>query len=152
MKSHKVLGQDNIKGFTLIEIIIAVFVITMIGSLALFIGIDQYRNYALRAERDMIQAILKKARNQAMNNINEDPHGISLQASEYIVFQGSSYASRDPLYDESLLKSPAITTGGLTEVVFKQLRGDISTAPGDITVSNGIKTFTISINREGRIN
>lgn len=142
----------NRKGFTLIEIIIAVFILTAIGALALFIGLDQYRNYALNAERDTILAILKKARNQAMNNINEDQYGLSIQASQYIIFQGASYASRVASNDEIIPKSTAITTGGVTEVVFNQLRGDISTTPGDITVSNNIRTFTISINSEGRIN
>lgn len=146
------MNMGNIKGFTLIEIIIAVFILTSIGALALFIGLDQYRSYALTAERDTILAILKKARNQAMNNINEDPHGLSIQTSQYVIFQGASYASRIAANDEIIPKSASISTGGITEAVFNQLRGNISTAPGDITVSNNIRTFTISINSEGRIN
>lgn len=140
------------RGFTLIEIIIAAGIVVIIGGLGLFIGIGQYSSHVLSAERGLVVGLLQKVRNQAMNNINEMPHGLSIQASSYILFHGASYALRDTLYDESLPKAAFITIGGNQEIVFNQLRGDVSVGVGDLTISNGIKTHTISVNSEGRIN
>ncbi len=151
MKLHKTYIH-KISGFTLIEIIIAAAIIAIIGGLGLFIGIGQYSSHVLSAERGMIVGMLQKARNQSMNNINEAPHGVYIQTPSYILFQGASYASRNVLFDEILPKAPFVTIGGNQEIVFNQLRGNVSVGEGDITISNGTRTHTISVNSEGRIN
>ncbi len=151
MKLHKTyIRKPN--GFTLIEMLIAVFILMIIASLGLFIGFDQYRSYSLSAERDTVVGLLQKARNQSMNNINEAAHGVEILSGSYVVFQGNSYATRTAAYDQILPKSLAVTTSGTSEFVFKQLRGDMSVGIGSMTISNGVKTLTVSLNSEGRIN
>ena len=62
MELHKDLIQDS-KGFTLVEILIAIALLIVILSLGLFISFDFYKNYAFRSEKNIIVSILQKARN-----------------------------------------------------------------------------------------
>ncbi|PJC65463.1 MAG: hypothetical protein CO020_00525 [Candidatus Colwellbacteria bacterium CG_4_9_14_0_2_um_filter_50_12] len=139
------------KGFTLLEIIIVVALFAILAALGLFIGLDLYRGYALASERSTVVNILEKARSQSVNNINQTPHGVHFTGSAYVIFQGASYASRDQSYDEVITSAPGVTAGGVTETVFTQLEGSANPT-GEVTVSNGLKSMTISINNEGRIN
>ncbi len=148
MKSPKVLKG---KGFTLIETIIAVAILTILASLGLVFGIDYYKSYSLNAEQNMVISVFQKARSRAQNNINQSPHGVSLQPNSYVIFQGSSYASRNVAYDQTVPKNPAIGVSGISEATFEQLNGNSQTV-GDIVLDNGKRTATISINNEGRIN
>lgn len=139
------------KGVTLIEVLIVVAIIVIISGLGLFVGIDFYKTYALNSERDIIVSILMKTRNKAANNFNESPHGVYIDSSGYAIFQGVSYASRNQSYDEFIKRTNAVSASGLQEMVFEQLTGSLTTAAGDVTLSNGVKSINISLNSEGRI-
>ncbi len=138
-------------GLTLIEILIVAGIIVFLAGLGLFLGIDFYKNYSFYSERNIIVGILEKARNQALNNIGQSNHGVYFQTSNYVIFQGNSYASRNSAYDQIIPASSLINRSGLQEIIFNQLNGESSTS-GDIILSGGNHTSTISINNEGGIN
>ncbi len=140
------------KGLTLIEVLIVVAIIVTISGLGLFVGLDFYKTHALNSERDIIVSILMKTRNKAANNFNESPHGVYIDSDGYTIFQGASYALRNQSYDEFIKRTNAVSASGLQEMVFEQLTGSLTTAAGDVTLSNGIKSTNISLNSEGRIN
>lgn len=154
MRSPKVY-KDNSRlartdaGFTLIEILIVTAIAVILFSMGLFISFDFYRSFLSNSERDLLVGILEKARNRAMNNIGESPHGVHITASSYILFQGSAYTVASP-DNEPITSNPAITKTGLTDVVFGQLSGDPD-ATGSITLQSGARTDVISINDEGTI-
>lgn len=159
MASHNILRQDN--GFTMIEILIVIGIISIISLFVLWIGPDSYRGYLFRNERDTIVSILQKARSQAVSNIcmgsgctNGKPHGVHFGANKYIVFQGSDYATRDSAQDEEISSNYNLDLSGstITDVVFAELSGDVS-LPGDIKLSDYIngQTSDININSQGRI-
>jgi len=129
-----------------------VAIIVIISGLGLFVGLDFYKTFALNSERDIVVGIIMKSRNKAANNFNESPHGVYVDVSGYTIFQGATYASRDQSYDEMIKRNSVVTASGLQEMVFEQLSGGLTTAEGDITLSNGAKSVTISMNNEGRIN
>jgi Tfp pilus assembly protein FimT len=138
------------KGFTLVEIIIVVAVLMVIAGLGLIFGIDFYRNYIIDTERNTVLSVLQKARSRSQNNINQSAHGVCFQSNNYVVFQGDSYALRNPAYDQTIPKNPVINASGLSEVVFKQLNGDSQTV-GNIILNNGRRSAIILINNEGKI-
>ena len=138
------------KGLTLIEILITTTIIAVIFSLGLVFGIDFYRNYAFHSERDVIVSILEKARSRALNNINQEAHGVYFSGANHVIFQGNSYAARNSLFDLIIPKSYSAILSGLNEVVFSQLSGE-SNASGTITISEDGRISDISINNEGRI-
>jgi prepilin-type N-terminal cleavage/methylation domain-containing protein len=143
--------MNNNFGLTLIEILIAIGILTIILSFGYLIGFDFYKNYALQSEKDLLVSILRKARSQALNNVGAKPHGVYIDNSSYTIFYGNSYVSRDSQYDENIKKAPGINLSGLNEIVFAPLTAT-STASGTIVLNNGTGSFSIDVNYEGRIN
>lgn len=138
------------EGFTLIEVLIVLGIMVILASLGLVMSMDFYRANLVRNERELVISILQQARNKAMNNINQSPHGVRLEANQYVLFQGQTFASstKQTTFNASGAVNHTPTT---TEVIFDQLTGRVSDA-GDIIMSYGNQAFTISINNEGRIN
>jgi prepilin-type N-terminal cleavage/methylation domain-containing protein len=145
-------------GFTLIEILVVMGLLAIIGSFALVVNMDAWRGYNFRGNRDLLISVLQRARSQSVSNIclgspcpEGQPHGVAILPGKYVIFQGDAYNLSDPL-NENIETNNALNYTGSTisEVVFQQLSGDVS-APGDIVISDAIRTATISINNEGRI-
>lgn len=148
-------------GFTLLEVLVVMGIMSILGGFALIVSLDVYRGFAFRTERDMLISVLHKARSQSMNNMclgtgctDGKPHGVHVSTGAYIVFQGASYASRDVAVDEVVPAENAaarITPGSLSEVVFAQLSG--SAAPvGSIGLTDSAGHIsTTTINSEGQI-
>ena len=152
MALPKVYDSDmkHESGFTLLEIVIATAILTIIAGLGLVISINFYKSQSLTVERDTVVSLLRKARSQALTNFNQSAHGLYIDESQYIIFQGSSFAGRSVEFDQSFGKAPNISASGLSEVVFSPLTA-IATASGTIDLTNGLSTSTIFINYEGRI-
>lgn len=146
---------QSANGFTLIEVLIVVSIVMILGALSLGIGVDGVRRTTVAEERTLLAEALTRARNRAMNNIDEKAHGVRVTATDIIIFEGSAYSASDPL-NESATRNSDISISGPTNpltVVFTQLSGDVdSSQTGDIVVTNGAQQYTIAINTEGRIN
>ncbi|MDB5189568.1 MAG: hypothetical protein JWL82_525 [Parcubacteria group bacterium] len=150
------------KGFTLIEMLIVVSLITAVAALGLFVSMDSFRSYHFHNERDTVVSTLQKARSQAMSNMcfgnsctNGKPHGVYFGTKgSYVIFQGASYAARDTGVDEVIeAKDAAATITGFTSVVFARLSGDAVTLPQDtltVTDESG-KVSVITVTPQGRI-
>lgn len=149
MRLHRPWGTK--KGFTLIELTIAIALVTIFIGFGLFVSMDFYRRYSFYADQGTLVSIIRRAREYSLVNLRGTPHGIKITDNNYIIFSGSSYIERDSLYDEVIQKSPNIMTSGIDEVVFSQ-KIATSTASGTITISNSILSRNIEINYEGRIN
>jgi len=141
-------------GFTLVEIILVLGLLTMLGGFGLFISMDFYRSYSLRASRNTLISTLHKARSQAISNIDQAPHGIRIESNQYTVFEGPTYASRTATLDEVIGAEPTVTISTIStlplDIVFGQLDGSVA-ASNTVQVGSGVKIYTISINNEGAI-
>lgn len=144
------------KGFTLIEVLTVLGLFTLLAGLGLFASMDLYRGSSFHSERDLLVALLQHARAQAVNNICRGmctdgvAHGVKIGSGNYIVFQGSSYASRDATQDQTFATSPLVTSSGDTEVVFAQLTG-VAMPPAVIVLRIGGQVSTTTIEPNGRI-
>ena len=137
------------KGFTFVEIIIVLGLLTMLAGFSVFIGLDGYRGYAFRTERAVLVSTLQKARAESLNNVNQSPHGVRFSTNDYVLFEGTDYLSRDSSKDETVTTSYGVTFSGSPEIVFEQLSGD--STDSSVALTDGIRTVTVSINGEGRI-
>ena len=151
------------QGFTLIEILVVIGLLTFVGGFTLIVSMDSFRGYSFRSERTMLVAVLQKARSQAVNNMcfgagctDGKPHGVHIAAGSYTIFQGASYVAGDPLNEVVVPQSKAIALSGTTDVVFTELSGAATTLPAGIEGirikdTTGKDSSLVTINAEGRI-
>src|SRR3989344_6838287 len=141
-------------GFTAVEILMVIAIISLLAGMGLFISMDFYRSYSFRSDRDMTVSILERARAKSLANINSSAHGVYFDSgsSEFVLFQGDSYSDpgRDTSLDQEISLNSGIAVTGINEVVFEQLTGNASIA-GDMVLSYGVQSAVITFNEEGRI-
>lgn len=140
-----IINQQH--GFTLFEVLIVMALFAMCATLSVVVGLEVYRGYSFRGEQYTLVAILQKARNQAINNINQTPHGVHIGGNKYSIFEGNVYTSG---IDFPI--SNGFTPSGATDVVFTQLTGATVLTNIVLTENSSGKTLTININNEGQIN
>lgn len=152
------------RGFTLTEVLIVIGLLAIIGGFTAVANYDNYRMGALRDERRTLVTALQKARAEALNNLNQAPHGVKVLPGgtpSYVVFEGGDYASADHDKDVPIPSAyPVVLAGGsLDEVAFTQLSGEALCAGGTcgagqtITLHDPVRNTdaTVTINAEGRI-
>ena len=117
-----------------------------------FIDLNAYRGNALRAERGRLVSLLQTARANALNNVDQSPHGVALSSEWYTLFEGSLGANPDAEVFVPTQYAISLGAGTPAQVVFTQLSGDAD-YDGDITITDPVRgiSFPISINHEGRI-
>ncbi len=76
--------------------------------------------------------------------------GVEFATSSIMAFKGSTYATRDHSYDLFNPFAPAIRITGSSEIVFVPPFGNAATS-GAVTVTDGDRTVSISINPYGMI-
>ncbi len=158
MELHKIfINSNNRNGFTLIEVLVVLGIVGVVLSSTLFFNLDSYRGDAFRAEGKILQSLLQTARGDAMNNINQQSHGVALHPdgyNGYVLFEGADYAhaNEDTVVQiyESYHMTPSL--GSPHEVVFTQLSGN-SNFQGDIILNDETRgaITSISITYEGSI-
>lgn len=145
----KLPAESAIKGFTLIEIAMAMAILVLIFALSAPVVFNFYLDYQLSSEEKILTALLAYTRNLAMSNINQSDHGLYLDVADFIVFQGSSYTLRDSSQDKKFPRSDGVNISGLTELTFGALSGRV--ASSTFVLDDSRKTKYIYLNEEGRI-
>ncbi len=136
------------KGFTLIEILVVVAVITVIIAFGSVIDLNAFKTDTLSGEESRIISILQKARSRSMANMYNTTHGVCYIAPDYVIFQGSTCASGDSIpANTNIASNPGST---FPTFVFSRLTGN--TTAGTIHITDGINSKDITINNEGTIN
>jgi prepilin-type N-terminal cleavage/methylation domain-containing protein len=135
------------RGFTFIEFLIVISIIAVLLILTVPLGLDFYRNQQLDSVTQEVLQNLRRAHIDAMSQSGYS-FGAQFGSEEYVLFQGESAATGE---NEEIFDIPgAISFSGINEVVFSKLTGEPSIT-GDINITNGISTTTISINSLGRL-
>jgi prepilin-type N-terminal cleavage/methylation domain-containing protein len=165
------------RGFTLIEIIVAVAILTIILAFGVSINFNAYTRGIFQSEESKVVSSLERMRSQALNNVcigstctDGKKHGLCYDSGskKYIMFQGNTYTTRDSSVDISMDANSNITISAIPNIllcstgsgiVFNQLTGKLfpllspATNEVDINVDDGTGLPKhIKINNEGRIN
>jgi prepilin-type N-terminal cleavage/methylation domain-containing protein len=140
-------------GFTLIEFLVAMAIMAIIFSMGLFFSLDSYRGYSFRSERNLAITVLQKARSQAIANVDQQPHGVHVDAAgkQYIIFEGSAYAAGATTNINVPFVSSAVSHSSMNDVLFNQLDGSITTVPAAWHFADATHSSDISENSEGQI-
>lgn len=144
--------MKSARGFTLIEVLLSVAIISLITgmSLPILASFNDRNDLDLTAQGIVSQ--LRRAQTYARGTNGDSQWGVHAQNGGAVLFKGSSYATRDTSYDEPTTISPTVTVTGLSEFLFAKLDGTPSTT-GSVTLTNTNtnETRTITINAKGMV-
>jgi len=127
------------RGFTLIEILVVVGMITLLFAAGAFIDSSNFGRELLASERATLVSVLQKARSRAMNNVGAEEHNVTLDSDNYLL-DG----------DETIERNENIEIAGLDDITFEQLSGETEDI-GEIILSDGIRSKTITVHGGGLI-
>jgi len=134
----------------LVEILIVVAILAFLFVLMVPSGIQFYRTQQLDTITEEIIQALRRAQLNSMSVKNDSAFGVYFSSSQYVLFRGNSYLSRDQEEVFEILNDISFS-GDISEVVFSKLSGDPNNI-GNLILTLNNKTKTININSLGRIN
>lgn len=138
------------KGFTFIEILLVVGAIVAITAFTVPLSVSfQARNDLDIAVHTTAQGLRRtQFLSQAVDG--DISWGVKIQSSSIVLFKGSSFALRDPAFDEQFDMPATIVPSGINEVVFSKFSG-LSQATGTIVFATPYEARTLTINEKGTI-
>ena len=149
------ISRDS--GFSLIEIIVVISLITSLGGLVMISSIGQYRGVLFGSERSRLVTLLEHARALSIHGVCDGvcaasvSHGILIASTSYILFQGASYMLRDTQYDALFDRDSHVHALDISEIVFTAQSGAVTT-PGDVVLVDAVGTVaTVTVSSIGRI-
>ena len=139
-------------GFSVIELILVMGILTLLLSISIPPGITFYKTREFNVHKNGIVQSLRRAQLKAMSIEDDSPFGIYVSSGrQYVLFKGDSYATRDSSYDEIFDLPNNFQVLGVSEFVFSKLSGTTSNI-GTTTLIADTFSEDIHINELGRIN
>lgn len=138
------------RGFTIIEVVITLGLLSIAGALTMLIGIDSIARSVVIRERDTVVTFLETARTKALANVNQASHGLHIDEDSFTLFNGNVFNSGDPT-NRSYAREEAVSVSGPTDIVFDQLSGSVSAGAGTLVFADSTQSASIEVNEEGRI-
>ncbi len=140
------------RAFTLFEVLIVLGVFLAVAAFTLFMGIDSIVRGSVTAERDMFVSLLLTQRTASLVNRDALPHGVRIDANQFTMFDGASYAALPASY-KTVARNAAVSVTGVTlplDIIFTQLSAT-TTAVGPVTFEGAPASLSVDINSEGRV-
>lgn len=149
MKLLKISIRNNCSGFTMIEVLVSMGLLSILVSLGLFLSMDVWRTSSFRSEQDTIISLLYKARSRAVANINESDHGLYIDVDnrKYVLYEGS-YVEGDPENQEFQM-GKGVSLSGSANILFAAR--EATTDGEDVVIDGEGKEATINVNEEGGV-
>lgn len=136
------------KGFTLFEVILSLVVVAILTGLSLPV----YRTLMTKNDLDVatvtVVQTLRRAQTLSIAVDGDTNWGVKVQSASITLFKGTSYALRDSTFDETFEIPTAITTGGLSEIVYNKLFGSPQST-GTITLTTDSDSSSLTLNSKG---
>lgn len=151
MKLQEVYLLKSSKGITLFEVIITIAIFTLLIAFLSSSVIDFYQEREFNVYFKSIVQSLRRAQLQSIAGERESSFGFYFETDHYVLFKGDSYTIRDVAFDEVFELPSDFLISGISEIVFSKIKG-LPSNIGDIVLSSGNRSGTISINEMGMIN
>jgi len=130
----KKLNSRSHAGFTLLELLLSVAVISALAGLSLPVYQSARRAQVL---------------SQAVDS--DTTWGVKAQSGSIVIFKGTSYSVRDANFDEIFDVPGNISVGGASEIVFAKFTGFPQTT-GTMNISTESDSRSVTINEKGMVN
>jgi len=138
-------------GFTLLEVLLSVIILSMIAAIALPVYESSVRRSDLDNTTTIVAALIRRAENYAQTMSGDSGWSVEFQSSTVTLFKGASFAGRTTSYDEAYTVPGSVTVSGLSEVQFTQQTATPNTTGSVTLTSTTNDTRTISINAKGTV-
>ena len=144
------------KGFTLIETLLALGIVAIIAAISVMSLSNFNKDKALSIEVEKVLSLITKARSLTLAAKDDSGYGVHFEERKSVLFKGASYSSsaatnQIQLLNDEVKISAIALTGGATDVVFQKLSG-ATTQNGTLTlasVRNASQTKMITIAMTG---
>jgi len=147
----------NKKGFTTLEILIVLSIMSILTAIVFSAFINVRKNQALAIDTSTIVEVLRQARSQTLSSYSSSRYGVRLSSVKVTLFAGSSYNPNDSANKDFILNSSdtilTITlVGGGSDVLFDRLTGETS-QNGTVVLSSPStgETKTVTIYKTGLV-
>lgn len=118
------MAVNKAKGFTLIEVIIVMALITLLAILAMPVGIDFYHDEIIERDTELLKTNLEKIRDFAKTGRLDSSWSIKFEGNKYILFKGDDFNARNKDYDKDFkLPSGMDISSGEDPLVFEKISG-----------------------------
>lgn len=122
------MTQKN-KGFSLIEILVAVAVLVAVAALTAAVFSSFYRVQTLNSAIEQAISLIKEARSKTLSSEGASQYGVHFESSRLVLFKGSGFTEGNPDNKEFVLQSAVeiydiSLNGGVVDLVFKRLTGE----------------------------
>lgn len=141
-------------GFTLIEVLIVIGIIIILSAATLPLYSNLQISSQLNDGNLLIIQTLRTAREKSLVGYNDSSHGVKFLSNSFILYQGSSYATRNSFYDRITELSPVLsisTTLTNDEINFSKGLGEPNNIGTIILSHNSGGEREIFINSLGKI-
>ncbi len=143
--------RKTIRGFTLIEMVLSVAMLTLILGMTL----PMLRTFTVRNDLDVavnsVVQNMRRAQTLAYVGDGDTPWGLHVSVGSILIYKGASYATRDQLYDEVTTIPTSITVEGFNEVTFSKSTG-MPQSTGTLTLTSIFnEARNITINQKGMV-
>ncbi len=144
--------MKKLKAITLVEVMLAIAVLTIIMG----VSAPVYGSLQRKSNLEMVvnQAVLSLRRSQilAESSKGDSNWGVKIEPGAITTYQGANFASRNTQFDERTPIAPLTSIAGLDEVNFSKFSGRANQTGAITLTANEVETKTININAKGTIN
>jgi prepilin-type N-terminal cleavage/methylation domain-containing protein len=135
-------------GFSLVELLLVIALMGIVSIAAFPLSVSLYNLQVLNDTKSSLLATLRQAHVSALTQKNDTDHGVKLLPDSYVLFEGSSYATRNEAADHVISFAPTVTATGADEIVFTKFTG-LPTATGTVTIEAGEESRVILVRESG---
>lgn len=142
-------------GFTLVEMLVAIGILTVVASIGVYFFASLYKKEALEKDTASLVALINQARMLSVSSKDASAFGVHLQNDKAVLFEGFSYVSgganeKTSGFSGKVQVSSYALAGGGSDIVFDRLTGNTSNS-GTIVLSlkDGSASTTVTVLQTG---